>query len=147
MSNALSAKYNVPADKVVSLKEVRARGKQLLKANLSLGEKAYLNVVDKPVSVVIGLTRGIKQVFNSRATCAKLIALNTDGTPGVYRGEKGAYVTVATLEHLVQGSERYTLSKSLQAKITGAAVQAIQEARDYAADRAAGKLKSVKFGG
>ncbi len=57
------AAFSEAADKVVSMSELRKKTKAIYKAELSVGEKIYLNVVDKPASLLVGSVIAIKNAI------------------------------------------------------------------------------------
>lgn len=139
----ISAQFNCAADKVVAMKEWRAKAKALAKSNLSRIEKVLMNLMEKPLGAVVGL-KTAAQIMTNPAVRDTYEALNADGSLGIYEDDDGeGYVSVATIQEMMRDIGRYTPNKKLQAKLTGFTVQAVEEAKDYAPDVTSGLLQPI----
>lgn len=145
MKQSLKEIFNaLPADKVVSMREARALSKALYK-QMNLADRAYLAVVDKPLSAVGGLVLGGKLITNASLR-ASFSTVNSDGTLGMYKGADGSYVSIATMQKMLEQIPGFFTNESFQQRLNALAVQAYAQCKDYKADVAAGKLTPVAFG-
>lgn len=143
MAVSIVRDFNVSADKVVKLSDIRKRAKELYSENLGLGEKAWFYAVDKPLSVFKGLVESVKLVTNKDCK-AQYQAANEDGSLGYYRDRDGAvYASVATIDHLVATVCQVRLGKAFNDKIHRLAAQAAVEAKDYSPQVDSGALRPL----
>lgn len=145
MKQSLKDIFNdLPADKVVSLREARALANTFYK-QLSLADRAYLAVVDKPLSAVGGAVLGGKLITDASLR-ASFCAANSDGTLGMYKGADGSYVSIATMQKMLEQIPGFFTNEGFQQRLNALAVQAYAQCKDYKADVAAGKLTPTTFG-
>lgn len=145
MKQSLKDIFNtLPADKVVSLREARALSHVLYK-QLSFADRAYLAVVDKPLSAVGGAVLGGK-ILADASLRASFCAANSDGTLGMYTGADGSYVSIATMQKMLEEVQGFFTNEGFQHRLNTLAVQAYAQCKDYKADVAAGKLTPTTFG-
>ena len=115
--------FNSQADKVVWMGEFRAKTKALYKSELTLGEKIFLNAVDKPASVLAGVIIAVKDI----AQKAKQEGAYID--PSAFR----MYCSGAFMAAAMEKTEKTHLQfgSSFQAKINDIAARAFDACEDY----------------
>lgn len=133
MASKFSTSFNVPASKVVRMSEWKQKTNALYQTELSTGERIYLTVVDKPLSLLLGLGIGLKAAFSGA------------GMPGVYinRQDSEAYVSGVFLEQLVDTCSRFTFNTRHQAKLNGLVVKAFEQSEDHSKKPIMQRLKEL----
>ncbi len=126
------------------MREARALSKALYK-QMSLADRVYLAVVDKPLSAVGGVVLGGKLITDASLR-ASFRAVNSDGSLGMYKGAEGSYVSIATMQKMLEKIPGFFTNEGFQQRLNALAAQACAQCRDYKADVAAGKLTPADFG-
>ena len=125
--------FNLAADKVVAMKEWRQKTNALYKAELTTGEKIFLNAVDRPLSVLFGLGLAAKNMFNSKSST------------GTYLDEKtfSLYVSGAALNDIIQQGQPLVVNRKFQDKIDDIATRAFDASADVSQQPIMKKLKPL----
>lgn len=122
MASQFSTSFNLASDKVVQLKEFRQKTKALYKAELSVGEKLFLNLIDKPVSAVAGAVIGLKGAFDKKSKIS-----------GAYFDDEhfSIYMSGAYMQQAMNNVQGFMLNKKFQEKINGLAAKAFEQSEDH----------------
>jgi len=128
---------NLPADKVVRLKEWKQNTKALYKAELSTGEKLFMNVVDKPLSVVAGFAIGIKSRFNKKS--------KIEGNYFDPQGSFGSllYVSGTAAQQTLEAAQGFMLNKKYQDKINSLSAKGFEQSEDVSSKPIMQRLKPI----
>ncbi len=117
MSSPNQTSFNLAAEKVVALKELKQKTDALYKTELSFGDKCFLYLVDRPASIVVALISAVK-----------------GSTP-----KKGAYVDMKELRMYGSGEfimnsykhAPFTLSKAFDQKTLALTQKAFEQCTDH----------------
>jgi hypothetical protein len=134
MASQFNTSFNVATDKVVRMKEWRQKTKALYKEELSVGEKLFMNLIDKPMSLIGGLVIGAKGVFNKKSK------IN-----GAYFDAEhfSLYASGAYLQQTISAAESFLLNKKYQEKINGLAAKGFEQSEDVSAKPIMQRLKPL----
>ena len=126
-----SGEFNdVATDKVVSTKEWRQRTNKLYAENLSIGDRVFLNLVDRPVS----FAAGVALAFHDKSK----------KSPGLFIDE-GNFKFYVSGEYVkeVLSKPLFSASKTFDAKINALAEQAFDECADISKTPKMSSLKKL----
>jgi hypothetical protein len=117
----ISQSFNVSADKVVAFGELRKKRTEVYNANLSIPERLYLNLVDKPGSAVVGLGIAIKDAVRG----IKKQGMYTDPAT------KEWYVSGAFINATMKDAQSLFTTSKFDEKINNLFCQAFDQCQDY----------------
>lgn len=121
MNRPIQLAFNAAAqDKIIRMSDFKAEIKKLYRDNLTLGEKIYGVVVDKPLSVSVGVRLAVDMLRGVVPADAVKIGKG---------GEK--YVSGNTFAMMEAYAKRASLRKSFDDKVWTLAVQAFDVCPDY----------------
>lgn len=118
MGTTYSSKFNLAADKVVAMSELKAKTNALYKTELTTGEKAFLYLVDKPASIVAGLV----MAFSGKAASKSGAYFDTDGLK--------MYVSGGYMNSVIDNAP-FTASKAFDAKTHELTAKAFDQCEDH----------------
>lgn len=126
--NNVKSQFNVNAEKLVSVAELKQRVNTLYKQGLSTSEKIRLNVVHKPISAFQGIATAWAALRDTDETSVQIYR-------NLYKDPfENGYMNGTAMNGLLKKSLSGKVNNAFQAKINRLSVQAFEECQDYSKD-------------
>lgn len=134
-ATSLDGTFNDVAGKIVSYKELRERTNAIYKTELSLGEKLFLNLVDRPGSLILGTILAVKDAITNKKRPATYV--DTQPFP------PKMYVTGAFMASIIKDATRLSITPGWDAKMVRLTKRAFDACQDFSQTPKMQALKPV----